>query len=99
MLLIKEFQHIFCQSVWGLIVLWDSISVYTQLYQRQSMKEEEDKKDESIKKKKKKERKKTRILRTAVSHLSAHIQWAEVNPLYTGGLFHCHMLAESICHF
>ena len=22
-----------------------------------------------------------------------------VNPLYTGGLFHCYMLDESICHF
>ena len=21
------------------------------------------------------------------------------NPLYTGGLFHCYMLDESICHF
>ena len=21
------------------------------------------------------------------------------NPLYTGGLFHCYMLEESICHF
>ena len=21
------------------------------------------------------------------------------DPLYTGGLFHCHMLDESICHF
>ena len=22
-----------------------------------------------------------------------------INPLYTGGLFHCHILDESICHF
>ena len=22
-----------------------------------------------------------------------------VNPLHTGGLFHCYMLDESICHF
>ena len=22
-----------------------------------------------------------------------------INPLYTGGLFHCYMLDESICHF
>ena len=23
----------------------------------------------------------------------------EIDPLYTGGLFHCYMLDESICHF
>ena len=22
-----------------------------------------------------------------------------INPLYTGGLFHCYMLDKSICHF
>ena len=22
-----------------------------------------------------------------------------LNPLYTGGLFHCYMVDESICHF
>ena len=25
--------------------------------------------------------------------------WQEINPLYTGGLFHCYILDESICHF
>ena len=28
-------------------------------------------------------------------HLVVH----QINPLYTGGLFHCYMLDESICHF
>ena len=28
------------------------------------------------------------------------LAWAShFNPLYTGGLFHCYMLDESICHF
>ena len=44
------------------------------------------------------------ILRFAV--LVAPIMFMELvkvgtsfNPLYTGGLFHCYMLDESICHF
>ena len=27
------------------------------------------------------------------------IKRSTLNPFYTGGLFHCYMLDESICHF
>ena len=34
---------------------------------------------------------------TAVRHGTVTYQF--INPLYTGGLFHCYLLDESICHF
>ena len=34
-----------------------------------------------------------------LSEIYMKVSKTYTNPLYTGGLFHCYMLDESICHF
>ena len=38
-------------------------------------------------------------LHTPLGNFTTEFLVYDLNPLYTGGLFHCYVLGKSICHF